>query len=243
MNVALRTRMRGLQSIEAELRGDAQPARHPLGSVEIPKGIYGITSNQFGHTHSQSAAMYLDAGVRMIQYREKHAPESVMVSEALEIRSLCREYGATFIVNDHVRVAIASHADGVHLGQDDMSIHLARRDFGGMIGLSATTEAEAVAARDAGAAYLGVGSMFFTMTKPDAKLVPHDEFRKIRERIRSIPVFAIGGIGGGSGLERIDDVKRLGADGIAVISSVLATENPQETARRMIAKWSQPDPR
>lgn len=206
--------------------------KNVMYSVKIfPKGIYGITSNSFGHTHAQSAKIFLDAGIKIIQYREKENP---LVEEAIEIKKLCKSYGALFIVNDRLDIAIASEADGVHLGQDDTSIEEAKERFNGIIGISATNLGEAFRAQEAGADYLGVGAMFATGTKTDAKIVSFDEFRRIREKV-SLPIYAIGGIK----YDHIQMVKRLGADGIAVISSVLAANDPHAAAATIIEKWTQ----
>ncbi len=204
--------------------------REVMNSIKVlPKGIYGITSNTFGQTHLQSAKIFLDAGIRIVQYREKSAPT---VEEAKELKRLCAHYGALFIVNDRLDIAIASDADGVHLGQDDTPIAAAKKQFGGIIGVSATSLGEAFMAQEGGADYLGIGAMFSTDTKSDAKLVSFEEFRKIREKV-SLPIYAIGGIK----YENIQMIKRLGADGIAVISSVLAAPDPHLAAASMIEKW------
>jgi thiamine-phosphate pyrophosphorylase len=207
-----------------------------MHSVKVfPKGVYGITSSSFGHTHPQSAKIFLDAGVKLIQYREEHKekPASEMLKNAAEIDEMCKSYGAIFIVNDRVDIAVASKADGVHLGTEDMPIALAKEQFGGIIGASATNFAEAFKAQEAGADYLGVGAVFPTGTKADSKMVSPDEFKRIRSKI-SLPIYAIGGIN----YENVPEVKKLGADGIAVISAVLSAADPFMAAKSLVERWT-----
>ncbi|MGC9117107.1 MAG: thiamine phosphate synthase, partial [Conexivisphaera sp.] len=87
---------------------------------DLPPGIYGITSRDFGLGHAEAARIMLEAGIRIVQYREKSRPARDMVEEARAIRELCSSYGALFIVDDRADVAYASDADGVHLGQEDL---------------------------------------------------------------------------------------------------------------------------
>ena len=201
-------------------------------------GPYGITSRQFGQTHLESAGIFLKAGVRIIQYREKDAGIPIMerIREAEQIMRLCRDYGALFIVNDNVAIARASGADGVHLGQDDLrfSLDAAMQVPFSIVGISARTEAEAIAAIGYGASYVGVGAMFPTNTKPDAKIVTAEEFTKIRRAVHDTPVVAIGGIG----QQRMAEIKRLGADGIAFISSILSATNPALAAAETVLRWA-----
>lgn len=202
-----------------------------MQSVKVlPKGIYGITSEGFGQTHLESAKIFLDAGIRIIQYREKVSPD---LEEAIAIKKLCSSYGALFIVNDHVDIAISSKADGLHIGQEDIQLTEAKKKFKGIIGVSATNIEEALKAQKDGADYLGVGTMFATDTKTDAKPVSFGEFERIRGAV-SLPIYAIGGIK----YEHVHMIKKLGADGIAVISSVLAAPDPKLAAVALIDKWS-----
>jgi thiamine-phosphate pyrophosphorylase len=197
--------------------------------------MHGLTSTHFNvRTHYNAALAYLKGGFKIIQYREKgeHVTEIDMVRELMAIKAMCSAHDAIFIVNDSVDMAIASGADGVHLGRNDEPISSARARFKGIIGASPTTLEEAIEARDSGATYLGVGAMFPTGTKPDAKLVPQDVFREIRRKV-DIPVLAIGGIG----FQRMGLVKELGADGMAVISSVLSAGDPAAAAKLMLTEW------
>ncbi len=201
--------------------------------IDLPKGIYGITSNEFGKDHVESAKILLEAGIKIIQYREKKASTRQMYEEALKIKDLCKKYNAIFIVNDRLDIAIAVDADGVHLGQDDMPINIAKKFFGGkIIGISARNVKEAIEAQENGATYLGVGSIFPTGTKADSEVIGLEEFQKI-VKISKVPIYAIGGIK----MEHIDIFKKYKIHGIAVISGILASEDPLNTAREFQRRW------
>ncbi len=201
--------------------------------VNLPKGIYGITSRDFGHTHLESANMLLEAGVKIIQYREKNASTRKMLQEAIEIRSACESYGALFIVNDRLDVAIASDADGVHLGQDDMPIDIAKKIFPGkIIGISVSNEMEALEAQEKGADYSGAGSIFPTGTKKDSEIIGIRTLEEIM-RISRIPVYAIGGIN----IDNLEEIKECKVHGVAIISAILNTVDPVETANKFIRRW------
>ncbi|MCL4364739.1 thiamine phosphate synthase [Candidatus Marsarchaeota archaeon] len=183
--------------------------------------------------HEESAKVFLDAGIRVIQYREKVAASTVQIEEARRIKMLCRDYNAIFIVNDRVDVAVAASADGLHIGQSDTGIIEARKLFkDGIIGVSATNVGEAIKAERQGAAYLGVGSIFPTGTKSDAVITGLDELKRIR-RNTTIPIYAIGGIK----FKHLKEIKGHGADGVALISSILSAEDPVAEARRYAEEW------
>ena len=201
--------------------------------IEMPRGIYGITSNEFGMDHIESAKILLEAGIKIIQYREKKASTRRMYEEALEIKDLCRKYNAIFIVNDRLDIAMAVDADGIHLGQDDMPIQIAKKFFGNkIIGISARNVREALEAQDNGATYLGVGSIFPTGTKADSEVIGLDEFEKI-VKVSKIPIYAIGGIK----IEHVEIFKKYKIHGIAVISGILASSDPLNTAREFQRRW------
>jgi thiamine-phosphate pyrophosphorylase len=133
--------------------------------------LYGITAAAYslGRSNVEVVRQMLAAGIKIIQYREKEAPKGQQYWECREIRRLTRDYGACFIVNDHLDLALAVAADGVHLGQDDLSVALARRVAGEriLIGLSTHSPGQAQAAVQAGVDYIGVGPIFKTDTKKD----------------------------------------------------------------------------
>ncbi len=197
-------------------------------------GIYGITSADFGMTHEESARAFLEGGVKILQYREKHAATRTMIEEAVRIKALCAKHSATFIVDDRIDVAAAVDADGVHLGQDDAPIGIARRLLPGkIIGISAKTPDQAAEAEINGADYLGVGTIFPTSTKVKTMLIGIEGFSRVRKSVK-IPVFAIGGLK----LEHLKKLKEEGADGIAVITAILGAAVPADAAKAFVEEWN-----
>jgi thiamine-phosphate pyrophosphorylase len=170
-------------------------------------------------------------GCRLVQLREKAWPSGRVLPLARRLRERCRRHGVTFVVNDRVDLALAAEADGVHLGQDDLPPAAARPLLrpGMLLGLSTHSVAQARAARDAGADYVAVGSMFPTGTKPDFELVGPGLVRELRGEIR-VPLIGIGGITA----DNAGEVIRAGADGVAVISAVAAAPDPATATRRLL---------
>lgn len=200
--------------------------------MKIPGGIYGITSRDFGFTHVKAAEILLKAGIKIIQYREKNSSTRVMLQEAGEIKRLCQEYGALFIVNDRMDIALAVGSDGIHVGQDDMPIEIVKKFFSGIVGVSASSVSDALEAERGGADYLGVGSIYPTGTKKDSEVIGMETLLKIKESV-SIPIFAIGGIN----IENLQEVKRAGVYGAAVISAILGARDPEMMARIFVEEW------
>ena len=161
----------------------------------------------------------LRGGVTCVQLREKELDEERFLREAEEIFTLCKRYRVPFFINDNVALARRCHADGVHVGQDDMDVAAVRRLVGQemMIGVSVHTVEEARTAAEGGADYLGVGAMFATSTKTDASLVTKETLRAICDAV-SIPVVAIGGINKSNLLE----LAGTGVDGVALVSAIFS---------------------
>ena len=161
-------------------------------------------------------------GATIIQMREKHLNDWDMVDEADALRKICNEAGVPFIVNDDVAVAVASQADGVHIGQDDMAVQDARAVIGArkILGVSAQTVEEAIAAEEAGADYLGVGAVFPTSSKDDAVDVSLETLTAIVDAV-NIPVVAIGGITGAN----VSKLASSGICGVSVISAIFAQKD------------------
>lgn len=171
-------------------------------------------------------------GVTAVQLRRKADLGKRFLELALSVRQLTRQHGVLFFVNDRVDIAALVEADGVHVGQDDISCAEARRLLGphAYIGVSAETVDEALAAEQAGADYLGVGAVYPTLSKPDAGFTGLDGLRQIVASVQ-IPVVAIGGIG----QVNAHEVMAHGADGIAVVSAIMSAENPTHAAAALFA--------
>ncbi|MDF2514353.1 MAG: thiamine-phosphate diphosphorylase [Herbinix sp.] len=172
----------------------------------------------------------LRAGVTLVQLREKDMPFHEFLKEAQRIKSLTRQYQVPFIINDNVEIAIASEADGVHLGQEDGDIVQARERLGvhKIIGISVHNVEEALTAQKNGADYIGVGAVFPTNTKKDANSLSLEMLKAICDAV-TIPVVAIGGIT----KDNIMSLKGSGVDGVAVISAILAKQDIAVAAKEM----------
>lgn len=184
------------------------------------KGYYFITDSGLSRAGNISDVRNaVRAGVEVVQYREKSASTKHMYEEALILRGICKD--VTFIINDRIDVALASGADGVHIGQDDMPYILARKILGRnkIIGVTVHSVEEAGKAQKMGADYLGVSPIFATRTKKDAGLPAGVALIKGIKKAVSIPIVAIGGID----LSNATSVIHAGADCICAISAVITT--------------------
>lgn len=178
------------------------------------------------------------AGAKLFQYRNKTASMKEAYAEALSLRKMAHELGVLFIVNDRCDLALAVDADGVHLGQGDLSLDLARKVMGPdkLIGLSTHT-AEQVRVATAGRPdYLGFGPIFTPASKADHDPVVGIEGLKAIRPLTPLPIFAIGGIT----LNQVGDVIRAGANGVAVISAILKASDIRHTVNDFIARISSP---
>jgi len=182
-------------------------------------------------SHARLTEMVIAGGAGTIQFRQKSGSSREMIDTALKMRAICEDKGALFIVNDRVDIALACRAHGVHLGQDDFPIPMARDILGGecIIGGSAATLKEAHKCLSEGADYVGFGPVYPTGSKADAG--PVSGIQTLRQVVREIPlpIIAIGGIDEGNARE----VMETGAFGIAVISAVCCHEDPKSAARRL----------
>ena len=181
----------------------------------------------------------LQNGATFLQIREKDLTEDAFEAEAERLKTLCAQRGVPFVVNDRVEIAMRCDADGVHVGQSDIKGRDIRSIIGSdkILGISAGTVEEAVAAEKAGADYIGVGAVFATSTKKNARSMSMDLLKEIVSAV-SIPVVAIGGIGTGNLLQLCGS----GVDGVAVVSAIFAAEDPgkatadlRELAEEMVA--------
>lgn len=194
--------------------------------------LYAVTDRQWTgeQTLAQQVESALKGGATCIQLREKELDRAAFLQEAVEIGALCKRYGVPFFINDDVDIAIECGADGIHVGQSDMEAANVRALVGEgmMLGVSAQTVEQAVAAEKAGADYLGVGAVFSTSTKSDADDVSHSTLREICSAV-SIPVVAIGGI-------TKDNMKLLegtGIDGVALVSAIFAARDIEDECKQL----------
>jgi len=189
------------------------------------------TTLQNRFSHLELTEMAIDGGADTIQFRQKSGSTKELIKTATEMKRLCTEKGAVFIVNDRIDVAIAADADGVHLGQDDFPIGLARKLMGKdrIIGGSAATPEEIETCIREGADYVGFGPIYPTGSKDDAGPVSGIDFLKQIVQSTPVPVIAIGGIDQSNAIY----VMGAGTHGIAVISSVCCRKDPRKAAREL----------
>lgn len=198
--------------------------------------LYAVTDQSWlkdGETLLDVVKEVLKNGATFLQIREKDLNEADFETEAKKLQDICKEYHVPYVVNDNVEIAIKIGADGVHVGQSDIK----GRDIRAMIGLdkilgiSAGTVEEAVAAEEAGADYIGVGAVFGTSTKKNARNMSIDRLKEIVEAV-DIPVVAIGGINA-SNMSELAGSK---VDGVAVVSAIFAAKHPGEATKDLLLK-------
>jgi thiamine-phosphate pyrophosphorylase len=189
------------------------------------------TALQSRFSHLELAKMAIRGGADTIQFRQKVGATREMIEIVRQLKQLCMDSGVTLIVNDRVDVAIAAEADGIHLGQDDFPIPLARKLLGEsrIIGGSAAILKEAQKRLAEGADYIGFGPVYPTTSKADAD--PVTGIKLLEQVVEAIPlpIIAIGGIS----VENTPEVMRAGARGIAVISAVCCQEEPEQATREL----------
>ncbi len=178
-------------------------------------------------TLGEAVEQAIAGGCTLVQLREKEISSFDFYVLALEMKKITDIYSIPLIINDRIDIAMAVGAAGVHIGQKDIPANIVRRVIGKdmLLGVSATSAAEAVNAAKAGADYLGVGAMFPTVTKPDAGFVSMEELGKIRRAV-DIPIVVIGGIN----KENAILFQPMGIDGLAVVSAVIAQPDIKKSA-------------
>ena len=196
--------------------------------------LYAVTDRTWlgTRTLAQAVEEVLKGGATFLQLREKELDQAAILAQAKEIQAIAARYHVPFVVNDSVEIALASGADGVHVGQSDLMGRDVRALIGPdkILGITANTVELAVAAERAGADYIGAGAVFGTTTKQNAKNLSLDTLKDICRAV-SIPVVAIGGI-------NADNLPRLagtGAAGAAVVSALFAQSDPEAAARHLRA--------
>jgi thiamine-phosphate pyrophosphorylase len=175
----------------------------------------------------------LQGGIALVQYRDKDTDDHLRLTRAQQLKDLCHRYGALFLVNDRVDLALAVAADGVHLGQTDLPIATARQLLGSqrIIGRSTTNPDEMQRAIAEGADYIGVGPVYSTPTKPGKAAAGLDYVRYAAEHA-TVPWYAIGGID----IDNLTEVLQAGAERVAVVRSLMDADNPTLVAQHLVAQ-------
>ena len=192
--------------------------------------LYAVTDRAWVGKQSlyQQVESALKGGATCVQLREKELDEETFYEEAVAISALCRQYGVPFFINDNVEIAVKCHADGIHVGQEDMAAAQVRQRVGDgmMIGVSVHSVEEALEAVKNGADCLGVGAMFSTSTKTDINVLSKETLRDICAAV-DIPVVAIGGIH----KSNLSQLAGTGVDGVALVSAIFAADDIENECR------------
>lgn len=195
-----------------------------VNGAAMKLGLYVITSSlpELGRDHVDIAAAAIEGGADAIQLRVKRRPMGQTLLLALEIHKMTSRAGIPLIVNDHVGIAMASKAEGLHIGPDDIALPAARRMLGRnvIIGETISKHDEAIKAERLGADYIGVGTIFSSKTKPKNQETGTARITKVKAVVK-IPVIAIGGIDASNAGECV----AAGADGVAVISAIAMADD------------------
>lgn len=191
---------------------------------KVDYSLYLVTDRKLMSTPTLEDAVKqaIDGGTTLVQLREKDASSLEFYQTAVKIKRITDANHIPLIINDRVDIALAVDAAGVHVGQSDLPAHIVRSIIGKnkILGVSASSLCEAVQAQKDGADYLGVGAMFATGTKTDAKLVSMEELKKIRSAV-DLPIVVIGGIN----RKTIPIFNHTGIDGIAVVSALISAKD------------------
>ena len=196
-------------------------------------GLYVIIDTQAltkGRSHIDVASQTIRGGAKTIQLRDKLRSKKELLPIAQQLRNLCAEHDVLFIVNDYLDLALATDADGLHLGQNDLPVGVARKllPIDKILGCSTTTINQAITAESDGADYIAVGSIYPTTSKETVEVVGLDRLRQIRQAV-TLPLIAIGGIA----KDNVAEVMATGTDSVAVISAVVQAEDIEEAAREI----------
>lgn len=198
-------------------------------------GLHAIIDTQAlkGRSHIEAARQIIQGGAGIIQLRDKLTSKRELLPIAQQLKALCAEYNVLFIANDYLDLALATDADGLHLGQNDLPVSIARKllPIDKILGCSVTTVDQAASAEADGADYVAIGSMYPTPSKETAVIVGLERLRQVRQAIK-LPLVAIGGITEDNAAEVI----AAGADSVAVISAILGAESPEKAAREIVAR-------
>ena len=202
-----------------------------MNEVNVDYSLYLVTDREVlgGRNLEDCIEQAIQGGVTLVQLREKSVSTLKFLQLALRVKEITTRYHIPLIINDRLDIALAVDADGLHVGQDDLPMLKARALFPNkLIGVSASTLAEALLAQQQGADYLGVGAVFNTTTKTDAPEVSLNQLDLIKKLV-TIPVVAIGGIN----KTNLQQVMATGIDGVSVVSAILAQENILWAAKQL----------
>ena len=198
-------------------------------------GLYAIIDTRFlrGRSHLEVAAQLIRGGARIIQLRDKIQSKRELLPIAQQLKSLCSEHDVLFIVNDYLDLALAIDADGLHLGQDDLPVRVARRllPIDKLLGCSVASVKQAITAKSEGADYIAVGAIYPTESREATEVVGLEGLRLINKQA-GLPLVAIGGITA----DNVTEVLASGAGSVAVISALMEAESPEEAARQIVDK-------
>jgi thiamine-phosphate pyrophosphorylase len=199
--------------------------------------LYPITASQgvTPFSHVQQAKMFLETGIRFFQVREKTMPDSLLYRELLHIKQLCDEANARFLVNDRVDLALAVEAAGVHLGQNDLPVPVARRLLGedAIIGVSTHDREQYRIAQESEADYVAIGPIFKTPTKKSEYPALGVNVVQTMAQKKRRPLVAIGGICLETGIE----LWKAGVDSVAVVSDIATAAEPRKRIQRYLEAW------
>ncbi|MBW2482981.1 MAG: thiamine phosphate synthase [Desulfobacterales bacterium] len=199
----------------------------------IDYSLYLVTDRGLacGRSNLEVVTAAVDGGTTVVQLREKDCPTLEFIQQAQSIKAFLRKRNIPLIINDRVDIAQAVKADGVHLGQSDMPLEMAKGILGNtmIIGISAESIEDAITAEKGGADYLGISPIYATPTKTNtAPALGLEGLREIRKAV-SLPLVGIGGLN----KDNAADVIRNGADGVAVVSAIVAADDPAAAAREL----------
>ena len=198
--------------------------------------LYAVTDTQWlnGRDFLEVIESVLANGATFLQLREKNATHEEIVAKAKAIKPIAKKYGVPFVIDDDIYVAKEADVDGVHIGQNDASYEKAREVLGEgkIIGMTVKTRQQAENAIRLGADYVGMGAVFHTSTKKDAKDMSRETLLELAGMMKDIPVVAIGGIS----YDNCDYLKDTGVDGIAVVSAIFASDDCALATRKLFVK-------
>jgi len=203
--------------------------------LEHISSLYAIIDTQSlkSRSYLEVAAQAIQGGAKIIQLRDKIQSKRELLPVALQLKSLCSEHDVLFIINDYLDLALAADADGLHLGQDDLPVGVARQllPIDKLLGCSVASVKQAISTESEGADYIAVGAIYPTKSREAAEVVGLEMLSLIKKKV-NLPLVAIGGITADNAAEVIAS----GASSVAVISAIMEAESPKEAVRQIVDK-------